>query len=448
MKTQHLISSGVAAGLLICLSSIGHAEPVSFKRDIAPLLLDNCLACHGPKKAEGGYRVDSFERVVSDGDSGAAGFVPQKVDDSESYRRLLTDDDTERMPLDGDPLPADKIALIKKWIEEGASFDGGDPKLPLASIVPPPEHPAPPEAYPSTMPITAVLFSKDGKELYVGGYHEISVWNPADGKLVRRIKNVGQRTYALDQNADGSLLAVAGGAPGKHGEVRLFKPTGELVRVVGLSSDVALDVKFSPDGKRIAASSAESVVQVFAVDTGEKQLTITSHSDWVAAVAWSPDGSKLASASRDKTVKVFDTKTGELAVTYSGHGQPVKGVAFHPDGAEVFSGGGDKKIHRWKVADGKKSAEVGFGAEVYKLPMGGEFMFATSADKTVRQYEAKTHKEIRKYAGHQDWALSVAFHAGAKRVASGGFNGEVRIWNADDGAAVATFVAAPGLAKK
>ena len=134
MKTQHLISSGVAAGLLICLSSIGHAEPVSFKRDIAPLLLDNCLACHGPKKAEGGYRVDSFERVVSDGDSGAAGFVPQKVDDSESYRRLLTDDDTERMPLDGDPLPADKIALIKKWIEEGASFDGGDPKLPLASI--------------------------------------------------------------------------------------------------------------------------------------------------------------------------------------------------------------------------------------------------------------------------------------------------------------------------
>ena len=35
--------------------------PVSFRKDLAPILQENCLACHGPKKAEGGYRVDSFE---------------------------------------------------------------------------------------------------------------------------------------------------------------------------------------------------------------------------------------------------------------------------------------------------------------------------------------------------------------------------------------------------
>ena len=76
--------------------------------------------------------------------------------------------------------------------------------------------------------------------------------------------------------------------------------------------------------------------------------------------------------------------------------------------------------------------------------MGGPFLFASSADKTVRQYEAKTHKEVRQYKGHDDWALAASFHPGTKRLASGSFDGQVLIWNAEDGAKVASFYAAPG----
>jgi WD40 repeat protein len=55
---------------------------------------------------------------------------------------------------------------------------------------------------------------------------------------------------------------------------------------------------------------------------------------------------------------------------------------------------------------------------------------------------------VRQYAGSPDWALCVTYHDGTKRVAAGGFNGEVRVWNAADGAAVTTILAAPNLAKK
>lgn len=434
-------------GLGLAVAAQGaRAEPVSFRKEIAPILLDNCLACHGPKKAEGGYRVDAFERAAKAGDSETPAITAKELDRSELYRRLTTDDASERMPLEGEPLPGDKIELVKRWIEEGAAFDGGDPKAPLASIVPPPVHPDPPAAYRNRLPVTALAFSPDGSQLMVAGYHELTVWNASDGQLIKRLKNIGQRTHAIASSPDGKILAVGGGTPGRLGEVRLFAPeSGELVRVVGTTSDLNLDLAFNPQGDRLAVAAADGVIRVFETATGAEQLTITSHSDWVYAIAWSADGTKLASASRDKTAKVFDSKTGELLVTFSGHGVAVKGVAFHPDGAEVFSAGSDNKIQRWKVADGAKTADVaGFGHEVYKFTTGGGFFFAGSADKTIRQFELASHKELRKFEGHQDWVLATAFHPGTQRIASGGHDGEVRIWNAEDGKPLVTFLAAPG----
>jgi WD40 repeat protein len=440
---------------IVCIAVLAPAlpaaaqSPTSFKGEVASILLNNCLACHGPKKAEGGYRIDTFERLMAAGESTQPGFVPKDLEGSEAFRRITSSDVNERMPLEGDPLPPEQIAVLRKWIEEGATFDGPDPKAPLASYIPPPTHPAAPQAYAATLPITAIAFSTDGTQLLVGGYHEVTVWNPADGQLVRRIGNVGQRTFALALSPDGSLLAVGCGTPGRLGECRIFNAaTGELQKVVGTTTDVVFDVAFAPQGNRIAVAAADGAIRIFEVASGSEQLAITSHSDWVFAVAWSADGTKLASASRDKTAKVFDSKTGELLVTYSGHNNAVRGVLFHPDGAEVYSAGSDNKIHRWKIADAAKTSEVGFGGELYKLAPAGEFFFTSSAEQKVRQFKAKEQQQVREFAGAKDWVLSAAFHAGSKRVAAGAFDGEVKVWNLDDGNVVASFIAAPGLAAK
>jgi len=249
----------------------------------------------------------------------------------------------------------------------------------------------------------------------------------------------------LSLSPDGTLLAVGCGSPGRLGECRIYNAaSGELQRVVGTTADCVYDVAFAPQGDRIAVASADGSIRVYEVASGKELLTITSHSDWVFAVAWNADGSKLASASRDKTAKVFDSKTGELLVTYSGHNNPVQGVMFHPDGAEVYSAGRDNKIHRWKIADAAKTSEVGFGGELYKIAGGGEFFFTSSAEQKVRQFKAKEQQQVREFAGPKDWVLAAACHAGAKRVAGGSFDGEVKIWNLDDGNVVTTFFAAPG----
>jgi WD40 repeat protein len=431
------------------------AEPPSFKRDIAPLLLNNCLACHGPKKSEGAYRIDTFERITAAGDSTQPGFVAKDLEGSEAFRRIVSTDPKERMPLEGDPLPPDQVALLKAWIEAGLPFDGPDAKAPIASYIPPPTHPASPEKYRATMPVTAVEFSPGnqetgsneaaGKELFVGGYYEVLVWDPADGKLLRRIPNMPQRTYALRHSPDGKLLAVAGGTPGKYGEVRLLKPeSGELLRVLGMTSDVVFDCAFNPAGDRLATAAADGVVRVFEVESGSEQLTITSHSDWVFAVAWNADGSQLATGSRDKTAKVFDAKTGELLITYNGPNQPVRGVAFHPDGKRVYSAGSDGKLHLWNIADGKKAADASIGGEAYKLTAAGDRLFSSSIDKNVREFGAKENKPIREFKGASDWVLSTSLDAANKRLAGGTFDGRVFLWNSEDGKLLTSFYAAPG----
>ena len=91
-----------------------------------------------------------------------------------------------------------------------------------------------------------------------------------------------------------------------------------------------------------------------------------------------------------------------------------------------------------------QAVEVAVGGEVFKLPLVGEFLFAPSSDKTVRQLAAGSHEQLNSFAGHQDWALSVAFHAGSMRLASGGLDGRVLVWNVEDGSPVTEFFAAPG----
>lgn len=420
------------------------AEPVSFSASIAPLLLENCQGCHGAKKAEGSYRVDTFELAFGEGDSGAIGFVAGSLDDSEAFRRILSDDVEERMPLERDALSPQQIELLQKWIEEGAKFDADNPQASLSDIVSRSVQPDPPEKYDHRIPVMALQFSHDGTRLYAGGYHEITVWNTADGALSQRIGNIGQRTSGLDLSPDGAWLVVADGSPGRSGSVRLVDvAAGQLKQVIGTASDLVLDVQFSPDGSRIAASTVESGLKIYSVADGKEQLVIASHSDWVTCVAWNSDGSQLVTGSRDKTCKLFDAETGELKLTYGGHGKPVRGVAFHPGGEEVYSSGSDNKIHRWKVADGAKSAEIGFGNEVFQLAVTENHLFAVSADGTVRQFEVKENKEVHQFKGHSDWPLSVDFHAGTDRIASGGYDGEVRIWAPDQTDAVVSFTAAP-----
>jgi hypothetical protein len=416
---------------------------VSFSDTIAPIFAKRCLACHNARTAKGRLNLETYAALMKGGENGAV--VDPGEGDLSSLFAMVEDGS---MPEDADPLTKEQMASIKKWIDTGAQLNAGaGPNAQLITIMPKLPQPLPPEAYRVPIPVTALQFSPDGTQLASSGYHEIVLWNPADGQIIRRITNVAERVYDIEYSADGKTIAIAAGTPAQMGEVKLFNAAdGALLADLVTSGDSVFSVAFSPDGKRLACAGADRSIRIIDIASRKEEMIIEDHADWVIAIAWSPDGAKLASASRDKTSKVFDAKTGDSLVTFNGHGQPVFGVGFSPDGKQVVTCGRDKQIRTWNIGDAKQVRAIGgFGDEVFRITVTKEGqVYSASADKTARSHNVADGKALKTFTGHSDWVYSVAPHTASKRVATGSYDGEIRIWNLDDAKTTANFVAAPG----
>src|SRR5437867_3618606 len=105
-------------------------EPVSFTKDIQPILQNSCLKCHGEAMQLSKLDLRTRESALKGGEKGAA-IVPGKADESRLYRRIAGLE-KPAMPMDG-ALNGDQVAAIKTWIDEGAHWDS---ELKPASVDP------------------------------------------------------------------------------------------------------------------------------------------------------------------------------------------------------------------------------------------------------------------------------------------------------------------------
>ena len=95
---------------------------VSFSRAVAPIFQKKCVSCHGPEKARGKYRLHTYADMMKPGDSKSSPVTAGQPAQSELFRRLTARDEEDRMPQKDDPLPAAQLALLERWIIEGARF--------------------------------------------------------------------------------------------------------------------------------------------------------------------------------------------------------------------------------------------------------------------------------------------------------------------------------------
>ena len=95
-----------------------------FEKRIRPLLVEHCLKCHGPEKQEGGFTLATRESLLKGGDSGAA-LVAGKPKESLLVNAVEYLGEP-KMPPSG-KLPAEKIELLRSWVESGAAWPKDSP---------------------------------------------------------------------------------------------------------------------------------------------------------------------------------------------------------------------------------------------------------------------------------------------------------------------------------
>jgi hypothetical protein len=115
--------------LSLFVGSLAAGDELRFNRDIRPILSDACFHCHGPdeKERKGDLRLDLAEKALLPGKSGLVPIVPGKPDDSEVLVRLfLESDDSDVMPPpeSGKSITPAQRDTLKRWIEQGAEYEG------------------------------------------------------------------------------------------------------------------------------------------------------------------------------------------------------------------------------------------------------------------------------------------------------------------------------------
>ena len=444
-----------ALGVLTLLvpAARGADAPISFSRELAPVLLDQCVACHGPEKQRGGYRLDSFEWLRKPGDNGEATIVAGDPERSALFKLITATDADDRMPQKSDPLPAAFIGVVRRWIKGGAAFDGENTKQTLADLLPEVVHPVPPEHYPPALPVLAVALLDQNRVVAIGGYREILLRSLPSGDLRSRLTNLPERIHALVPVVGKPQLIYAGGTPGRAGEVGLITLDGQsrgpgdapnARRVLARSVDTFLTVAVSREGERVAVSGSDKIIRLIDLPAGRELRRLTQHADWVMALDFDAAAGRLVSASRDGTARVCDVKSGEMISTFRGHEGPVLGVAFLGDAAHAASVGRDGRVRFWKTDTGEQTGQTDvLGVDVLRLLRAGDDLLAAGADGQMRLVSTKSRKVERTWRIGQEAVFALAWASEPSLVLTGDAAGEIRLSTMGETSESAQFKAWP-----
>ncbi len=179
------------------------------------------------------------------------------------------------------------------------------------------------------------------------------------------------------------------------------------------------DIKFTPDGNRVAVAT-DIGIWIYDAHTHKELALFTGHTGRVTAIDFPEDGSFLASCSFDGTVRLWNIDTGEQTAVFTGHRSSIENIAVSPDGKTVVSGGTwDTTIILWDVETGRQIKR-----------------HSKYRDNLFRRLKIYLDKSTTLSDSNAIEAL--AFSPDGKAFASGHRDGTLRLWEAETGRKLST----------
>jgi WD40 repeat protein len=323
-------------------------------------------------------------------------------------------------------------------------------------------------------------FTTDGRHLVSAGgaradrrdegqLAEVRAWEVDSGREVFRSRRPTAPIGSAEALPGVARLVLADSAGGRTG-LDVAACVGSHTLLAG--ADRPAGVAFSPDGRYLAATSADGVIHVWDVIRGS-ELRLPAHGIGPSVVAFHRGGRLLASAGADGCLALWDAETGQqLTLLEGGPGDGpvvsfapagdrlawatersdlrvwdargradvlrvpgaqgrVNALTFTHAGARLVGAGGDSVLRAWDLATGQETWSVRLPAVPSALapaPDGGRLVVGFR-DGMIRAYDAEQGGEVGVFKGHAGAVGVLAYTPAGDRLVSAGEDGTIRLWD-------------------
>lgn len=277
-----------------------------------------------------------------------------------------------------------------------------------------------------------VEYLLDGRMVSGGIDRELKLWPAKTAGVDPAPEDFAPAVYATCFSPDGRLLALTGG---DTVEIRQAA-TNRLLAAIKAGSRNNMTAHFDAAGARILACNADGTSRVISAYTGKIMAELKGHKAAVVGGGFLADGNVIT-ASYDGTARTWNATTGEPLLELKGHTAGLNWLDVAADG-RIATCARDGTIRLW-TADGKGLAvlkghrggvnSVSWSRDGKRLASGGE-------DASVRIWEAATGAELALLRGHDSAVYRVAFSHSGTRIASG--STVLKLWDAATGECLLT----------
>ena len=232
---------------------------------------------------------------------------------------------------------------------------------------------------------------------------------------------------------EGDRLAVAVNGPMELGSGLKVYDVSTREEVFHVSFDGACELRWSPDGTKIATAANDTFGRVWDSSTGELLASFEEHHAFLCTVDFSPDGTRVVTGGNDGAARIWDAESARQEIVLAGHEERVSFAAYSPDGRKVVTSSEAGLARLWDVSpEGRREVFTVFDPSVViqaRYSGDGASFVTSSFTGVVSVWDSASGELLAELRGHEGPVHGVDITADGSTVVSGARDNTARVWD-------------------